>query len=142
MTTVIDAQGLILGRLATNVAKRLLEGEPIVIVNAEKAVISGSRENILERYRSSRRRGKIRKGPFYPRTPHMILKRTVRGMIPYQEPRGRAAYRRLTVHVGVPDEFAKTKPETLPSARKTALRGSVTLAHVARDLGSRVGVSP
>ena len=45
---VIDANGLILGRLASTVAKRLLSGdEEIHIVNAEKAVISGSRASTL-----------------------------------------------------------------------------------------------
>ncbi|RLI06236.1 50S ribosomal protein L13, partial [Candidatus Bathyarchaeota archaeon] len=39
--SVIDASGLILGRMASIVAKRLLEGEQIEIVNAEKAVVSG-----------------------------------------------------------------------------------------------------
>ena len=45
--TVIDAKGLILGRLASTVAKQLLSGdEKIYIVNAEKAVVSGSKATI------------------------------------------------------------------------------------------------
>lgn len=45
--TVIDAEGLILGRMATYVAKRLLKGEGIAIVNAEKAVLSGKKRSKL-----------------------------------------------------------------------------------------------
>ena len=44
--TIIDASNLLLGRLASIIAKRLLSGEEIIVVNAEKAVISGNRENI------------------------------------------------------------------------------------------------
>ncbi len=40
--TVVDASGLILGRAASVIAKRLLNGESIVVVNAEKAVVTGS----------------------------------------------------------------------------------------------------
>ena len=43
MVTVIDGDGLLLGRLASMVARRAMSGEEIAIVNAEKAVISGSR---------------------------------------------------------------------------------------------------
>ena len=44
---VIDASGHILGRLSTNVAKRILNGEDVIVVNAEKAIIIGPKE--LER---------------------------------------------------------------------------------------------
>ena len=57
---VIDANGLILGRLASTVAKRLLSGdEEIHIVNAEKAVISGSRASTLRDYRETREREQL-----------------------------------------------------------------------------------
>jgi len=46
--TVIDANGLIMGRLASNVAKMLLSGEEVSIVNAEQAVISGSKVTTFE----------------------------------------------------------------------------------------------
>ena len=42
MTTIIDATDLVLGRMANQVAKRLLQGEEIQIVNAEKAIVSGT----------------------------------------------------------------------------------------------------
>ncbi|RLI36579.1 hypothetical protein DRO60_05575, partial [Candidatus Bathyarchaeota archaeon] len=49
--TVIDATGLVLGRMASIVAKRLLMGERIAIINAEKAVISGKKKAIVNRYK-------------------------------------------------------------------------------------------
>ena len=95
MTTIIDATGLTLGRLSTNIAKRLLEGEEIAIINSEKAMISGKKSSIKERYKQKREVGTYRKGPFYPRLPDQIVKRTIRGMLPYQKPHGRTAFKRL-----------------------------------------------
>ncbi|MCC7576617.1 MAG: 50S ribosomal protein L13 [Methanomethylovorans sp.] len=103
--TIIDANGLILGRLASDVAKRLLAGEKVDIVNAEKAVISGSRLDTIAEYRNKISIGSTEFGPHFPKRPERILKRTVRGMLPYRRARGRDAMARLKVHVGVPLEL-------------------------------------
>ena len=105
LVKVIDASNHIMGRLSTHIAKELLGGEEIVIVNAEKVVITGRKEAILEDYKQRRDRGvkgRNRRGPYYPRMPDRMLKRTIRGMLPYQEPRGRTAFRKLKVYIGVP----------------------------------------
>jgi ribosomal protein L13 len=46
MIAVIDADGAVLGRLCTAVAKRLLKGEEIAIVNSEKAIVIGKKVTI------------------------------------------------------------------------------------------------
>jgi large subunit ribosomal protein L13 len=46
---VIDATDLILGRMASTVAKLVLKGERVIIINAEKALISGNKKNIVEK---------------------------------------------------------------------------------------------
>ncbi len=48
---IIDAEGLIVGRLSSVVAKRLLDGGNVVIVNADKAIIIGRKDNIIQRYK-------------------------------------------------------------------------------------------
>lgn len=136
MATVIDASGHIMGRLASNVAKRLLEGEAIVIVNSEKAVVSGKREALLAEYKNRRDRGTQRFGPYYPRMPHMIVKRSVRGMIPYQTPRGREAFRRLRVELGVPAQYAKM-PLTKVADAVRPLDHAMTVGALAKDLGAQ-----
>lgn len=137
MVAVIDAKGAVLGRLCTHVAKRLLEGEQIVIVNSEKAIISGKADMIKKRYRFKREVGTYRKGPFYPRMPDQIVKRTVRGMIPYQSSHGREAFKRLKCFIGVPSEFAKASFETVESAMKSPVK-FMTVAQVSRELGADV----
>jgi large subunit ribosomal protein L13 len=137
MATVIDASGAVMGRLASHVAKRLLEGESIVIVNSEKAVITGRRDAILAEYKNRRSRGTQRFGPFYPRVPHLIVKRAVRGMMPYQEHRGRDAYRRLRVEIGVPSTYAKQPLIKVPSALKEPAL-FMTVGELSKDLGAKV----
>jgi large subunit ribosomal protein L13 len=137
---VIDANGLILGRLASVVAKELLQGEEIVIVNAEKCVISGDRQMVLERYREKRERGSREKGPYYPRMPDRIVKRTVRGMLPYKKARGREALSKLKVYIGVPSEFEKMEKITLPEIHVSKLEVPkyVVLEEISRMLGAKI----
>jgi large subunit ribosomal protein L13 len=133
---VVDADGLVLGRLCTHVAKRLLNGEDITVVNADLAIVSGSKVQLLREYRARRSRGKIVHGPDYPRTSDMILKRSVRGMVEYTRPSGRAAYKRLRVYVGVPRELEGQDRETLESAKKPHLSRYMKLGDIAKELGS------
>ena len=134
MTTIIDANGATLGRLSTDTAKRLLSGEEIAIVNSEKAIISGKKSSIKNRYKQKREVGTYRKGPFFPRMPDMIVKRTVRGMIPYQTPHGREAFKRLKCYIGVPKEFEGKKFEILEKVRKQPI-DYVTIKELSKSLG-------
>jgi large subunit ribosomal protein L13 len=140
LVAVINADGLILGRLSSHVAKRLRNGEEIVILNAEKAIISGRRKQLVEFYAHRRTRGASQtkaKGPFYPRTSDAILKRTVRGMVEYKKPTGRAALKRLRVYLGVPKEFKDVKMETLETAKKPHLVKFVHLGDISKELGAK-----
>lgn len=133
--TVIDATGLVLGRMATHAAKRAILGDEVHIVNAEKAIIVGSsKKAIQDHYLFKRHVGTMRKGPFFPREPHLIVKRTCRGMINYQGSAGRAAYKRIKAHLGVPKELANLKAESIDAARRQA-RTFLTVAELATWLG-------
>ncbi|MDH4123047.1 MAG: 50S ribosomal protein L13 [Thermoplasmata archaeon] len=134
---VIDADGLVLGRMCSTVAKNLLEGEEITIVNADKVLISGNRKSIMEEYERSRGQGKVHKGPFYPRMPDSILKRTVSRMMQHRKAHGKAAMSRLTVHIGVPPEFKDAKFEKIETAMKADLKKYMTLGDVSRELGAK-----
>lgn len=133
MTAVIDASGATLGRLSSMLAKRLLEGEEIAVVNSEKAIIVGSKKEIESRYKVKREvGGSKRKGPFFPRMPDRILKRTVRGMLPYQQPKGRKAYKNLKAYIGVPEEFEKEKFEKVKQSNPSSY---MTLKELSEYLG-------
>ncbi len=107
---VIDGEGHIAGRLASIVAKRLLRGERIVVVNAEKIIITGKKKRVLEKFLKRITEWRTyynpeKRGPKYPKTPDRIFKRMVRGMLPHKKPKGREALKRLKVFVGIPDEY-------------------------------------
>jgi large subunit ribosomal protein L13 len=112
--TIIDADGLILGRLASVVASRLLHGETIAIINAERATVSGAKTTTFREYKEQMDKGSTEHGP-------RILKRTVRGMLPYKRMRGRDAMARLRVYMGTPAEFSGLKADTVPEASVTRL---------------------
>lgn len=137
--TVVDASDLILGRAASLIAKRLLKGESIVVVNAEKSVVTGNRAMVLDFYIANRARGSKRTGPHFPRYPDRIFRRTVRGMLPHLKTRGKVAFDRLEVHIGVPPQYTGASRQTIDDAKaRPALRPPTTLGEISRLLGARV----
>ena len=134
--TVIDARDLILGRMASTVAKRLLQGESIDIINAEQAIISGRRALIINEAKEFLNVKGPRWGPTHHRSPHMMVKRTIRGMLPYTRPHGREAYDRLRVHNGIPQELSKAEAQSIPQAHLDRLGGRyITIGEVAKSIG-------
>jgi len=135
----VDASGLVLGRAASRIAQRLLAGEAIVVVNAEQAVVTGSRSSVLATYVAARARGSVRSGPHFPRYPDRIFRRTVRGMLPHLQSRGKTAFALLEVHIGVPEAVRDLPRVTIDDAKaKPALRAPMTLAEITRLLGARL----
>jgi large subunit ribosomal protein L13 len=137
--TVIDANGLILGRLASIVAQKLLSGEEINIINAEGAIVSGSPEATLSKYKTMRAKGSRERGPYFPKRADMILRRTIRGMLPYKKAAGREALRRLRVYTGTPAELASVDAVTLDDARKSRLSTikAIELKKISNQLGAK-----
>ena len=137
---VINAEGLILGRMASQVAKKLLNGEEVIIVNAEKSVLSGKKKSKVAEAKEFLEVGAPMKGPFHYRRPDRILRKTVRGMLPFKQPKGKNAYKRLKVFMGVPDELRDQKMGTLTEAQATKLKGPYfTLAELAKEVGWNQG---
>jgi large subunit ribosomal protein L13 len=134
--TIVDAEGLILGRMCSKVAKRLLNGEEVVILNAEKAVLSGKRKSKVAEAKQFLEVGAPERGPFHYRRPDMIMKKTVRGMLPFKQPKGKRALAKLRVYMGVPFEFKDQKAEKFAEADAAKLKGpKLTLAELAKELG-------
>ena len=110
---VVDAKDRVLGRLASAVAKELLSGKKVAIVNAEQAFVTGNKIAIVRRYRTRlnlQEKENPEHSPYWPRRPDMLVRRIVRGMLPYhKKPSGKTAYRNLRVFMGVPSALAKSK---------------------------------
>jgi large subunit ribosomal protein L13 len=110
---VVDAKDRVLGRLASAVAKELLSGKKVAIVNAEQAFVTGNKIAIVRRYRTRlnlQEKENPEHSPYWPRRPDMLVRRVVRGMLPYhKKPSGKTAYRNLRVFMGVPSALSNSK---------------------------------
>jgi large subunit ribosomal protein L13 len=130
----IDANDMILGRLASIVAKKLLNGESVRVVNGEKAVIVGKPKSTLTEYKEKRARGDPYHGPFFPRTPERIFKRTVRGMLPYKTARGSEALKRLKVFISIPNELKDKEFTVIKEAVNKGEQKFMTIEKLSRIL--------
>jgi len=136
---VVDAQGHIAGRLSSYIAKSLLNENKVIVVNAEKALLSGSKSSIINEYLKKLEIGSVinpRHGPFHPRRPDTILTKMVRGMLPSRKAKGLEALKRLRVYIGVPEQyksFEKTKFEE--AIAKKPLSFYLTLGELSSRLG-------
>ncbi len=142
MPIVIDAEDAVAGRLAAFAAKKTLAGEEVVIVNAEKAVVSGDPQKVFEKYwkrRQMRQKADPEKSPSqnWSRRPDKLLKRIARGMMPKHSPRTKQAMRRLMIYLGVPKEFEGT-------AQRFGATSKKLLCDYARlqELCARLGWAP
>lgn len=136
---VVDGTDLIAGRLASNVAKLLLQGNHVSIVNCEKIMISGNRRNIIGEYKDFLKIASIihpKHGPFHPRRPDTIISRTIRGMVPRDKPSGQAAYKRLRTYIGVPREIRTLEKIQFDNAK---IRKSNAYYVSMSDLGRTIG---
>jgi len=137
---VINAEGLILGRMASKVAKKLLNGENVIIVNAEKSVLSGKKKSKVAEAKQFLEVGAPKRGPFHYRRPDRIMRKTVRGMLPIKQPKGKTAYKKLKVFMGVPEDLKDQKMDTFAEAQATKLKGPhFTLAELAKEVGWNQG---
>ncbi|XP_078001433.1 large ribosomal subunit protein uL13-like isoform X2 [Glandiceps talaboti] len=118
---LIDGRGHLLGRLASIVAKTVLQGQRVVVVRCEDIVISGSLyRNKLKYLQFLRKRTNTKpsRGPYHFRAPSRVLWRVIRGMLPHKLARGAEALDRLKVFEGIPPPYDKQKKFVVPSALK------------------------
>ncbi len=113
---IIDAKNLILGRMATYAAKQALLLEEVNVINCDLAVVSGKKKVVIQKYKEKTERGDPHHGPFFPRNISGLVRRTIRGMLPFRQTRGREAYKRVKCFVGLPDEFKDKESEKLENA--------------------------
>lgn len=138
-TVIVDGTNMIAGRLCSHVAKLLLEGNRIVVVNSENIMISGNRESIIREYREFLEVASINNpkfGPFHPRRPDTIITKMVRGMLPKTKSSGKAAFSRLRVYLGVPNEFRSISRTQFEDAR---IRKASPYYTSVGELGKMVG---
>lgn len=133
---IVDSRDCIVGRVASEVATRALDGERVAVVNAEDSVITGRREQIMDRYRQRNAIGSDQ-GPAYPKRPDGMLKRSIRGMLPHKRKRGREALENVRVYVGNPFDDDPVVLEDTSLDRLSSIR-FVALGDISDQLGANV----
>lgn len=138
-TVYVDATDQIAGRLASRVAKLLLSGRRVVVLNAERALVSGARRSVIDQWKERLElSSKVNPvyGPIHPRRPDTILRRMVRGMVPRRKPKGLAAMKRLRVYMGIPPAIKPTQLTPLDGTAATRPTPVyVTMLELSKSLG-------
>lgn len=121
---VVDASGKTLGRLATEIARRLKgkhkaeytphvdTGDYIIVINAEKVTVTGNKAQNKMYYRHSGYPGGIKETNFeklQAAKPEMIIEKAVKGMLP-KNPLGRDMFRKLKVYAGAEHNHSAQQP--------------------------------
>ena len=124
---LVDASGKTLGRLATEIATRLRgkhkpeytpfmdTGDYIVVINAEKVVVTGNKTTDKMYYAHSGFPGGIKSISFdklIASKPEMVIQSADRGMLP-KGPLGRAMFRKLKVYAGSNHDHVAQQPQVL-----------------------------
>jgi len=137
---LIDAKGLVMGRLASAVAKKALQNEEVVIVNAEKVVVTGTKKSVMQKFQKRfelAQKGNPRLGPKFSRMPDRIVRHSVRGMLPYKRSTGKTAFRKVKVFIGIPKEFEGKEFTQIETAKHNEKVGFVILGDVCKLMGAK-----
>ncbi|KAI5717276.1 hypothetical protein M8J77_003103 [Diaphorina citri] len=139
---LIDGRGHLLGRLASIVAKTILNGNRVVVVRAELLNISGNFfRNKLKYLAFLNKRCNVNpaRGPFHYRAPARIFWKTVRGMTPHKLDRGAKALKRLKVYEGIPPKYARRQRLCVPTALRTVClkpgRSYCSVGRISHEVG-------
>ena len=137
---VVDVTKHIAGRLSSHVAKLLLKGNRVSLVNCEKIMISGTRANLIKEYREFLEINSIinpKHGPVHYRRPDTIIAKMVRGMLPYEKkPSGIEAYKRLRSYIGSPTELKSFEKIQFEKAKiKKSASNYTTMGELCRVIG-------
>jgi large subunit ribosomal protein L13 len=141
----IDGEKLVLGRLASYVAKKILNGSHVTVVNAEKIVVKASWSAIQREWQHRfELRSIINPFRYSPKRyvrPDNYFRKVVRGMLPARKAKGKNALSRLKVYIGVPSELSSKKFERIELADVRAVKGYYSLSTISARFGWNRDVS-
>lgn len=137
---VVDATNHVAGRLSSHVAKLLLNGNRVALVNCERIMISGSRANTIHEYRQFLKINSIinpKHGPVHYRRPDTVITKMIRGMLPFgKKPTGRQAHKRLRAYIGSPKDLRSFKKVQFEKAKiKRSASTYTTMGELCRVIG-------
>ena len=127
---IIDATMGVVGRIASYTAKKALLGNEVVIVNCNDAIVTGPKQALIATYQMKMKYGGTsQKGPYSSKIPERMMRRSVRGMLPWPKPRGREVYHNVKCFNTVPFEFKDKEKLTF---KKTMKGRYMTLSQISK----------
>ncbi len=139
---VIDGSEKVLGRVGSQVAKLLLNDNNVTIVNSEKMVITGHAPNIIAKYKQLielKDKANPEHSPYWPRRPDMFVKRVIRGMLPYKRPKGKTAFKKLRVYIGVPEDLKSAKHHDIKTKKPGEIfESTISVQQLTEKLGYKI----
>jgi large subunit ribosomal protein L13 len=138
---IYNGEGMVLGRLAAVVAKDILLGEEVNVVNCEKIVISGRKEKVVANEKKRRdRKGYPLKSAKFSRLPDRFVRRSIRGMVPWKQARGKEAFKRVMCYIGMPEVLADKELIVVNNAsmKKLPTLKYVTVGEICKSLGGKI----
>ena len=137
---IINAENIVLGRLSSFAAKQALNGNTVQIVNCEKVIISGNRRDIFEKYEKKQSPGDVVHAPKVYKNSEMLVRRTIRGMLPWKRDRGREAYKRIFCYMGIPEDLKNKETINLENMNISKLKNLkyIYVKDVSRYLGKEI----
>lgn len=137
---IVDVNGMVAGRIATKIAKSLINGETVTAINAEGAVIVGTKEAILGKFRR-RINASVKSNPYYgpkyDRVPSKMFKRMVKGMLPNRSRTVERLLKNLKVYNAVPKELKDKKADGIGFSRYDERHDFMTLKEIAQLCGGK-----
>jgi large subunit ribosomal protein L13 len=135
----VDGKDKVLGRVASQVAKMLLNGNRVVLLNAERLFVSGHVTDLMQNYKHRielKDKSNPNHSPYWSRRPDLFVKRTIRGMLPYKKPRGKSAFKLLRVYTGVPEEYKNVDITEIKSKTQNQIfEKTMSVADLVKKLG-------
>lgn len=138
--TVIDAKGMVAGRIATQIAKELIRGEKVIVLNAEEAIVVGNTQSIMEKYKrrvDAAVKSNPHYGPKYSRVPSRMFKKMVRNMLPTTKRAKERIVKNLKVYNATPKELRSEKVTGYSDAKFGGRGRSMTMKEIALQLGGK-----
>lgn len=135
---IVDGSNHVLGRISSIVAKKVLSGEQVFLINAEKIVVIGKKDVVMKKFVTRQgltTKGNQRRNPKFPRTPHAIVKRTIQGMLPYPRKRGIEALKKFRAFTGVPRELEGKELIVFEKALNKSDHSFLTVGEISTNLG-------
>src|SRR5437773_11874616 len=125
--------------MTSYIAKKSLDGKSMVVINAERAVISGTKERVVARAKlklKTRPLGNLEKSPTHPRKPDGYARRVIRGMLPWKKPGGKDARHRLKVYIGTSSAYQDRPATRVADADASRLKvPDMTIAQLSGEIG-------